>query len=134
MRAIWWWRCLAAVIWARLLIRLLPVKVALRWGAQGPSATALGSESSRIFDPLSVLALAASRIPGTTCLPRALAARSLLAQVGRKGTLVFGVRRLPQGRLDAHAWVEEDGVVVFGGLPDLGQYDRLPSVDVLLMF
>jgi hypothetical protein len=61
----------------------------------------------------------------TTCLPRALAAGSLLARYGYDSTLRIGVAR-DDGEFAAHAWVERDGVVTIGDLPDLGRFVPLP--------
>ena len=44
-----------------------------------------------------------------TCLPRALVAWGLLRRCSLKGELTIGVRKA-EGGLEAHAWVELDGV------------------------
>ncbi|WP_241835321.1 lasso peptide biosynthesis B2 protein [Pseudofrankia asymbiotica] len=45
------------------------------------------------------------------CLPRSLLRCWLAASVGRRATLVVGVRRKAGSRFAAHAWVELDGAV-----------------------
>ena len=40
----------------------------------------------------------------------------------------IGVSRNAKGRLEAHAWVESQGVVVMGA-PAAGQFIPLPSID-----
>ena len=49
-----------------------------------------------------------------SCLPRALAARFLLARWGYPAELSIGVAKNNDGELEAHAWVETLGKVVIG--------------------
>ena len=56
----------------------------------------------------------ARRIPGTTCLPVALTGYVVLGQAGRAPALRIGVTREADS-VEAHAWVEVDGVVAVGG-------------------
>ncbi len=49
-----------------------------------------------------------------SCLPRALAARFLLARWGYPAELSIGVAKDGDGKLEAHAWVESLGEVVIG--------------------
>ena len=59
---------------------------------------------------------AASRyIPRSTCLAQALTAQSLLARYGNESSLHFGVAKPDGSILEAHAWLECGGRVVFGG-------------------
>lgn len=60
----------------------------------------------------SLVNLAARYAPGpATCLTRSLLLRWLLSRRGASTELRIGVK-LDQGRLDAHAWVEADGVPI----------------------
>jgi hypothetical protein len=68
-----------------------------------------------------LVAAAANFIPGTTCLPRALATQVLLGRHGHGPELHIGVNRDSQGRFQAHAWVETGGRVVIGG-PEVTGY------------
>jgi len=66
-------------------------------------------------------------IPGTTCLPQALAAQLLLNRHGYEARLCIGVARERAGQLEAHAWIESQGQVVIGGPEaDLVRFTRLP--------
>jgi hypothetical protein len=60
------------------------------------------------------VARAGSRVPGATCLPRALVAESLLRRMGYPATLHIGVTKGDDRTLEAHAWVECLGKVVVG--------------------
>ncbi len=68
-------------------------------------------------------------VPMATCLPQALAAESLLMRDGHKPLMHIGVRKTPAGRLEAHAWVECEGKIVVGNLPEgFGAYTKLPPL------
>ena len=67
-------------------------------------------------------------VPRATCLPQALAAEALLTRGGLAADLQIGVMKTNAGRLLAHAWVESDGRIVVGNLPELGAYTRLPTL------
>lgn len=58
----------------------------------------------------------ARRIPQASCLTQAIAARLLLARRGHKSALRFGGKQV-DGELEAHAWVEVEGVIVVGRRP-----------------
>lgn len=72
----------------------------------------------------------ADRVPGARCLARALACQVLLARFGRSSRLRIGVRRRDAGTgLDAHAWLEEDGRVIFGATAPDGEFQALSEFD-----
>jgi len=60
-----------------------------------------------------------------TCLPLALTARFMLRRRGADPALRIGVMRDPGGALTAHAWLEIDGKVILGAVPELGRFRRL---------
>lgn len=69
-----------------------------------------------------------SRLPiFKNCLNRALATQLMLRKSGREAQLLIGVTRGPQGKFEAHAWLERDGKIVIGTLPDLRSYTPLRS-------
>ena len=67
-------------------------------------------------------------VPAATCLPQALAARVMLERHAVPNELRFGVAKTSTGALEAHAWVEVDGSVIVGNLPDLSRYRRMPEL------
>lgn len=71
-----------------------------------PTPTVTAQEISR------AVSRAARLLPGTRCLPQALAVRALMAHAGRHGVLEIGVS-LANG-FAAHAWVTENGHTVHG--------------------
>ena len=68
-------------------------------------------------------------VPRATCLPQALAAEALLTRGGLPADLQIGVKKTSDGKLLAHAWVESNGRIVVGNLPEgLAAYTRLPTI------
>lgn len=74
------------------------------------------------------------RAPGpTTCLAQALVADALLRRRGERSALRIGVKKrgaAATSRLDAHAWVECDDLVVVGRLDDLSEYTVLAAPEL----
>jgi len=67
-------------------------------------------------------------VPRATCLSQAITARLLLARGGRASQVRFGVMAPTGGSLDAHAWLECDGEVVIGDVPDRPRYTPFPHL------
>lgn len=63
-------------------------------------------------------------LPERPCLTQALVGRRLLRQLGLNPELQIGVT-IESGRLQAHAWLEQDGVPVVGGADSPRKYARL---------
>ena len=67
----------------------------------------------------------ARHLPGAACLAQSMAVRVLLAWHGHTAIVRVGVRRAADG-VEAHAWVEHEGRVVFGG-PEVSTYVPLEA-------
>ena len=65
---------------------------------------------------------AGASVPGTRCLPKAIAATALLGLHGYPAQLRIGVAKNPAGKLEGHSWVECQGQVVTGGFDRLDRY------------
>lgn len=73
--------------------------------------------------------IAGSYVPCATCLPQALAAQVLLRRAGYRAQTRIGVAHGGERRLEAHAWVECAGQIIFGGSTDaLTRYTPLPPI------
>ena len=70
---------------------------------------------------------AAKLIPGTTCLPKALAAAKMLCSRGYDCDLRLGLKE-DAGRVAAHAWVEVAGEVILGGSCNISDFKKLPVI------
>lgn len=68
-------------------------------------------------------------VPGVKCLARALATQVLMRRYGYSGELRLGVAKAETGKLEAHAWIEHQGLVIMGNIPDLSRYMPLPSLE-----
>jgi hypothetical protein len=67
---------------------------------------------------------------GVKCLARALSAQILMSYHGYTPELRIGVAK-KEGELEAHAWLEYQGKVAIGYLPDLSRFIPLPSLQGL---
>jgi hypothetical protein len=65
---------------------------------------------------------------GAKCLARALTTQVLMNWCGFKPELRIGVAKNETG-LDAHAWIEYQGRIAIGNLPDLSRFIPLPSLE-----
>lgn len=114
----------------RLGLRLLPFRTLRRMVfrlAQAPAGSRRTNRSS--VDRLVWAVTAASRyVPRATCLTQALAAQVLLGRHGHPSRLRVGVARSEEGRLQAHAWVDNQGKVIVGG-GELSRYTLLPDME-----
>src|SRR5215203_6202030 len=114
----------------RLGLRLLPFRILQRIVsrlAQAPASSHPADQS--LVDRLVWAVTAASRyVPKATCLTQALAAHILLGRHGYPTQLRVGIARGEEGRLEAHAWLENQGKVIVGG-GELSRYTLLPGME-----
>ena len=113
-----------------LLQRTLPYrrwrKLLTRGDAAGPSTVdaPLPEELARAVER-------ARKLPGTyKCLPAAYALHLMLHRYGYPSLVQVGVAHDPDGRVEAHAWVEHEGKILIGALPDLVRFVPLPALKV----
>lgn len=77
----------------------------------------------RMFD------IASRHLPlNDTCLSRSIALQGILSRRGIDSTLCLGVRRGDQA-VEAHAWLEQAGVVVNDSAANIADYSRLAPAD-----
>ncbi len=65
---------------------------------------------------------------GAKCLARALTMQTLMQQQGYDSKLQIGVIHQPTEEFQAHAWIEYQGEIVIGMLPDLEKYNTLHPI------
>jgi len=121
---VWTGMVLAA---ARVCIWMVPFHVARRFIVPPRPA----HPADRLTAPRVrwAIGIAQRLIPDATCLPQAIAAESLLVRDGHDVALRIGVMKNAAGKIEAHAWVECEGRVVVGDLPEgLGKYTQLPPL------
>lgn len=67
-------------------------------------------------------------LPGERkCLLRSLTTETVLRLYGYDPTHRIGVDRRGEG-IEAHSWLEHEGEILIGDLPDLDRYDPLPPL------
>jgi hypothetical protein len=70
-------------------------------------------------------------LPGVyKCLPVAYSGHLLLHRHGHASTVQVGVARDAEGKVEAHAWVECEGGVLIGDVPDLSRFVPFPPLRV----
>jgi hypothetical protein len=100
----------------RLGLLLLPFLVVRRVASPAVgSPSAAGSAPERMGW---AVAAVANRLPGTTCLPRALALNAMLRRGGFPSELQIGVAQDDSAPLRAHAWVRCCGRAIGGSATD----------------
>lgn len=76
----------------------------------------------------------AKRILGDKpCLTQALVARHLLRDYGVETDLLLGAARKETGEIEAHAWLEREGIVVIGGATSPQKYITFQTSDAKVL-
>lgn len=110
------------------------VRLAIRRRSSGRATLSLrrGDTDHCLDRAIWAVPAASRRVPGATCLVKALAGRLAIARCGRSAEIRIGV--LPDGdTLIAHAWLELDGRVVIGGEASPKRYSVLPGLPIGLV-
>jgi len=118
-------RCLAVLVWYRLLLALLRYRTINRWHAAPPDTPRESVHYARQI--AARVRYAARLVPGARCLAQALAVRYLLARSGHRVEIMIGVApatETQQGPIRAHAWLECQGTTIAVG-DDLGHFTPL---------
>lgn len=118
----------AAVLLATSRIALLVLRPAAVRRIVERIAPAL-PPSGRVEDPdriAGAVRTARRRLPlAPACLGTAVVAHAMLAAHDHRSDLQIGVAKAGPDDLRAHAWVERDGRVLVGDVPDLARFRRL---------
>ena len=114
----------------RLLQQALPFR---RWRSLLTRTNQVGAQSSAAATPdeLARAVERARKLPGEyKCLPAAYTLHLLLHRHGYASTVQVGVAHDANGAVEAHAWVEHEGKILIGALPDLVRFVPLPPLKV----
>jgi Transglutaminase-like superfamily len=96
---------------------------------QLPSLASSQTELQRLRQVLWAVDVSTRFTPGgAKCLARALTAKVLLDQRHCPADFKIGVAKNDAGALDAHAWIEFQGIVVMGQVNKLSAYTPMPSL------
>jgi hypothetical protein len=106
-----WWALLASSLRLRCA-RLVGWRWLLRRAIEGDQPTTVPGEPYEASALLSSFQGASrDHVLRVSCLPRALALRKYLTRHGMPGDLRIGLRK-NAGRLEGHAWLEDNGVLL----------------------
>ena len=108
---------------ARIAVRVIPAAVIFGWANRPPRRNHRFAADEVGWILWAIDTVAANSRNETLCLPRALAAHSMLRRRGITSRVCLGVA-WEQGNLSAHAWIEvgKDRVVPH---PGVGAFTRL---------
>jgi hypothetical protein len=114
----------------KVALILLPFRTVSRLLTRLAPEPSTGVASKRDADKIGWAVSTAGRhaFGSKSCLPQALAARTMLARAGQVSLLRIGVARL-EGQFFAHAWVECGGRVIVGS-PQVEQFTPLRGLDI----
>src|SRR6266496_3429161 len=119
-------RALVCLIKSTIVVRLLPYRFLRNWIRTEPNPVRKSSQQQVQPERIAwAIDGVAGRMPATSCLIRALAARSLMARYGYSAKLRIGVARSATGQLTSHAWLEQNGCAVLGGRTAPLEYEVL---------
>jgi hypothetical protein len=113
----------------RLGLWIFPFKVLNRWlcAFAATESDDRVTEWNVIDSVTAAVQLCSRCVPYASCLTQALAARTLLGLKGQNSQLKIGVGRDEDGKFMAHAWVEIDGKIIIGKLPQHHSFNVLKS-------
>ena len=118
----------ATLLLIRVLLTFLPFE---RWRALLAPRSQTSTEPASLETARQIawaVQRVSQRLPlSVACLARALAVQQMLGRRRLPSQLRIGVHRDDQGAFGAHAWVECDGDVLIGALPNLDEYSLLPT-------
>lgn len=125
-------QALLLVVAVRLGLWLLPFQTVRRWLQRiAPANTTDQTGDPHLIRQVAWAVRVTSRyVPAATCLTQALATRILLSRRNQPSTLRIGVAKNAQGRLMAHAWIEIQGQIIIGNLPNLTDFTPLPALEM----
>jgi hypothetical protein len=105
---------------------IVPYRLTRKWVSEeivnDDSSTCITDESV-ILEVVRTIRRCKRLVPAT-CLTQALATKAVLKRYGQESKIVLGVAKSDASIL-AHAWVEIDGRIIFGRLPNNSSYSLL---------
>ena len=112
-----------------IALRILGLRRLAGWIERRPLAQSEIDRPTAIDEAVRAVARASRRGAGRgTCLSQSLALVHLLRRRGIQSALRLGVRKSGE-RMEAHAWVEADGVVLNDSADVAARFVPLPSLD-----
>lgn len=113
--------------WVALLLRTRGMTYTRAWLARR-GACSVGDAATLTPREIAALVDASAALLRIRCLPRSLVLIHLLRDRSGSAEVRFGVARLAEGGLSAHAWVELDGLPLNDSLDVFVKYAVLPPI------
>lgn len=119
------------VLSVRVMLWLLPFRhFRTLVGKSAPAFTPRSEQDSKRMIRIAWAVTNTSRpIPGATCFTQAIATKILMSWWRFPCVIQIGVMKDEEGALKSHAWVEVDGKVLIGGLPELEAFAHIVTLD-----
>lgn len=113
-----------------LALTVVPLATVRRLGRIADGSRASATDRDVVARTAWAVATAAEHIPFEVgCLAEAIVGDVLLRRAGLDSTITLGVRKTPNGDLEAHGWVELDGDAVIGDRRTAAGFQRLGSLN-----
>ncbi|HLY41341.1 MAG TPA: lasso peptide biosynthesis B2 protein [Terracidiphilus sp.] len=118
-------RAFGRLVEATIVVHFLPYRVLRGRLEENPICSNAQSGEAAAKRVVWAIEAVGRRMPGATCLVKALAARSMLARCGYATDLRIGVSKDAAKRFIAHAWLEWRGSILLGGEQSPLQYEMM---------
>jgi hypothetical protein len=122
------WLLLHATVWlgiARIMLIVMPFRHLSARLSSESNSTQIESDQVLLQRIAYAISAAANNVPWRSdCFPQTIAARMLLSRFGCASTIHFGVDRVGDDGLAAHAWLT-CGETIVTGAKDLHRYTEL---------
>ena len=114
---------LLMVAGVRIGLWVVPYRRLNTWLPAAPCAEASQTiDWPTIREAAAAVSLCSRFVPQATCLTQAIATQTLLGRRGLDSRLTIGVDKDETGAFLAHAWIEIEGKIVIGRLPNIRRY------------
>jgi hypothetical protein len=111
-------RSFALIVLVRLGLWVIPFNVLDRWLNGVHLVRDKGVDWAIVKRVVRSVRYCSRYVPFASCLTQALVTRVLLRMEGQPSDLKIGVERDRNEKFGAHAWIEVDGRIVIGKLPE----------------
>ena len=115
-------QALLCVASTRLGLWIIPFKHSKESFGDTELSNSRASNWDSVREVAEFVKLASKLVPHATCLTQALATRNLLTRIGQASSLKIGVGKDSDDKLIAHAWIEVEGRIIIGKIPEIRRY------------
>jgi hypothetical protein len=115
------------IVAVRLALWLIPFRLFQKFAVENLSGRARQDETdwAKIKKIARLVGRVNGLLPFTTCLTQALAALLMIKLSGQESELKIGVAKSGGRKFEAHAWLEKNGRIILGRVPEHERYVTL---------